>query len=440
MTINHMTVMENAAAAKDASRRLAATPLSVRNAALLGIADALYAARETIFAANARDLAAAQSLPAPLLKRLKYDAHKLDESIAELHAIAAQPDPIGRTLVSTQIADSLELYRVSCPIGVIGMVFESRPDALVQIAALCLKTGNSVLLKGGSEALETNRALFAVLNAAALDAGIPDGWAALLESREDVASMLALDEYISLLIPRGSNAFVQYIMDNTKIPVLGHAEGLCHVYMDRYNGGAAGRDEFITMATKIVRDSKLQYPAVCNAIETLLIHADIAEDALPIIAKGMSECELRGDERTRAIVDCIPASVEDWDTEYLDAILSIRVVSSLDEAIAHINRHGSGHTDAIVTLSAENATRFLNEVDSADVFWNCSTRFADGYRFGLGAEVGVSTTKIQARGPVGMDGLMTYKYKLIGAGQTVQGFADGEWTYAHTPIRKECPV
>ncbi|GHU71638.1 gamma-glutamyl phosphate reductase [Clostridia bacterium] len=407
-------IIKSARNAKNASRKLAALPLAGRNDALLSMADALQRNSGAIFDANAKDLAAASSLPEPIIKRLRYDEHKLLESVNELQSLAALPDPLNRTLMSTTLADSLDLYRVTCPLGVIGMIFESRPDALVQIAALCLKTGNAVLLKGGSEARHTNRALFEAITGIG---GIPSGWAALLESREDVAAMLGLDEYISLLIPRGSGQFVRYIMDNTRIPVLGHAEGLCHVYVDE--------SADIEMAARIVRDSKLQYPAVCNAAETLLVHQAIAEQAIPSIRAAMPECEFRDDG---------------FDTEYLDRIISVRVVPNLDEAIAHINRYGSGHTDAIVTTSKTNASRFMNEVDSADVFWNCSTRFSDGYRFGLGAEVGVSTSKIHARGPVGMEGLTTYKYKLIGGGHTVGEFADGLRQYTHNRTDSDCPV
>ncbi|MDR1598585.1 MAG: glutamate-5-semialdehyde dehydrogenase [Oscillospiraceae bacterium] len=409
-----MPLLDDARSAREASRKLAATPLAGRNAALLAIADALASNSEAIFAANRMDLADAASLPEPLAKRLRYDGHKLQESVAELRALAALPDPLGRALNSTRLADGLELYRVSCPLGVIGMVFESRPDALVQIAALCLKTGNAVLLKGGSEARRTNRALYDVVTRAG---NVAPGWCALLESREDVHAMLRLDGYIDLLIPRGSGGFVKFIMDNTKIPVMGHAEGLCHVYVDR--------DADPDMAVSVVRDSKTQYPAVCNAAETLLIHKDVADRILPMIRAAMPDCEFRDDG---------------WDTEYLDMIISVRTVSGLEEAIAHINRYGSGHTDAIVTSDPAAAARFMDGVDSAGVFWNASTRFADGYRYGLGAEVGVSTGKLHARGPVGMEGLTTYKYKLLGHGDTVGEFADGKRGFKHEPLDRECPL
>ncbi|MDR0395690.1 MAG: glutamate-5-semialdehyde dehydrogenase [Oscillospiraceae bacterium] len=409
-----MRLLDEARAAKDASRKLAAASISVRNGALAAIADSLSADSESIFAANRLDLADASSLPEPLVKRLRYDEHKLRESIDELRALAALPDPLGRTLESTLLAEGLELYRVSCPLGVIGMIFESRPDALVQIAALCLKTGNAVMLKGGSEARRTNRALFDALIRAVPE---PGGWCALLESRQDVNAMLGLDEYIDLLIPRGGGGFVKYIMDNTRIPVMGHAEGLCHVYVDK--------DADPDMAARVVRDSKMQYPAVCNAAETLLVHEAAAKSVLPAIRAALPDCEFRDDG---------------WDTEYLDRIISVRIVPSLDEAIAHINKYGSGHTDAIVTPSAQAAARFMNEVDGADVFWNASTRFSDGYRFGLGAEVGVSTGKLHARGPVGMEGLTTYKYKLIGRGDTVGAFADGSRKFIHEPLNRDCPL
>ncbi|HML45312.1 MAG TPA: glutamate-5-semialdehyde dehydrogenase, partial [Clostridia bacterium] len=286
--------------------------------------------------------------------------------------------------------------------------------------------------KGGREALETNRALYDVLNRAALKAGLPQGWAALLETREDVAEMLALDEYIDLMIPRGSNAFVRHIIDNSRIPVMGHADGLCHVYVDQ----AADLD----MALSVVKDSKLQYVAVCNACETLLVHEAAASAFLPRLAQTLENTKLIGCEKTRAIIPCEPATEADWDTEYLDRILSIRVVGSLEEAIEHVNAHGSKHTDAIVTGDEAAAAEFLSKVDSAGVFWNCSTRFADGYRYGFGAEVGVATGKIHARGPVGLEGLTIYKYKLLGQGHTVQAFAEGECCFTHRPLNEECPL
>jgi glutamate-5-semialdehyde dehydrogenase len=306
---------------------------------------------------------------------------------------------------------------VSCPIGVIGVVFESRPDALVQISTLCLKSGNSVLLKGGSEAANTNRILTETIAEASENAGLPAGWIQLLETRQDVAEMLALEEHIDLIIPRGSNEFVRYIMSNTNIPVLGHADGICHVYV-------AG-DADPEMAVNVTVDSKCQYVAVCNAAETLLVDAAIAETFLPKVKAALEQngVEIRGCEKTASIIDVKPATEDDWSTEYLDYILSIKVVDDLEAAIDHINRYGSGHTDSIVTADKGKAERFMSLVDSGNVFWNCSTRFSDGFRYNLGAEVGISTNKIHARGPVGLEGLLIYKWQLSGTGQIVADYS-----------------
>ena len=309
------------------------------------------------------------------------------------------PDPVGKTLDSTELDKELELYRVSCPIGVIGVIFESRPDALVQISTLCLKSGNSVLLKGGREALCTNRILAEIIREATEKSGIPSGWIQLLETRDDVNEMLKMDQYIDLIIPRGSNEFVKFIMENSNIAVLGHADGICHCYVDA--------DADIKMAVDIVVDSKTQYVAVCNATETLLVHKDAAKEFLPLLKEEMlkKNVELVGCERTREIIDVAASSDEDWKTEYLDYKLSIKIVDNTAEAIDHINTYGSGHTDSIITSNKENAELFMNLVDSGNVFWNCSTRFSDGFRYGFGAEVGISTNKIHARGPVGLEGL-----------------------------------
>ena len=403
-----MSISETAAAAKAASIRLAAVGTEQKNAVLAEIAAALGASAEQIIAANKADLAAAEEnkLTAPLLKRLKFDEGKLAVVCVGIESLIKLPDPAGQTISVTELDTGLELYKVSCPIGVTGVVFESRPDALVQISTLCLKSGNAVLLKGGSEAANTNRILAEVIAQATEKAGMPQGWIQLLETRQDVAEMLAQDEHIDLIIPRGSNEFVRYIMDNTNIPVLGHADGICHVYID----GDADMD----MAVNIAVDSKCQYVAVCNAAETLLVDSRIARDFLPKVKAALDEreVELRGCEKTAAIIDVKPATEEDWSTEYLDYTLSIKVVAGLDEAIDHINRYGSGHTDAIVTQKKAAAERFMSLVDSGNVFHNCSTRFSDGFRYGLGAEVGISTNKIHARGPVGLEGLVIYKYKL----------------------------
>lgn len=407
-----------------------------RNEALSVLADVLYENRERIYQANRADLeaAAADSLAAPLLHRLTFGSEKLDQVIRGLHALRDLPDPLNRTLTATEIADSLKLYRVSCPIGVIGVIFESRPDALIQISSLCIKSGNSVLLKGGREALNTNRILCDLIREALEKTGLPADTAQLLESREDVAQMLKEDTLIDLIIPRGSNSFVRYIMDNSRIPVLGHSDGICHVYIDR--------DADLHKALKISLDSKTQNVAVCNAMETLLVHRDIATVFLPEAARMFSSAgvEVRGDAETGRLITCVPASDRDWSSEYLDYIVSVRIVSSPEDAVDHINRYGSHHTDSIVTENPDTASAFLNRVDSAGVYWNVSTRFADGFVYGLGAEVGIATGKLHARGPMGMEGLTTYKYKLIGSGQTMTEVKNGVIRYTHRPLHEDCPI
>ena len=414
-----MSISEIAVAAKSASIRLAAVETDVKNNALAQIAGAIRQNVERIVAANEQDLSAAEkdNLAAPLLKRLKFDEGKIAQVIAGIESLIKLNDPVGKTLSATELDAGLDLYKVSCPIGVIGVVFESRPDALVQISTLCLKSGNCVLLKGGSEAANTNRILAEIIAGASEKAGLPSGWIQLLRTRQDVAEMLALEEHIDLIIPRGSNEFVRYIMSNTNIPVLGHADGICHVYVD----GEADLD----MAVNVTVDSKCQYVAVCNAAETLLVDDRIAETFLPKVKTALEQknVELRGCEKTASIIDVKPATEEDWSTEYLDYILSIKVVDGLDAAIDHINRYGSGHTDSIVTADKSKAERFMALVDSGNVFWNCSTRFSDGYRYNLGAEVGISTNKIHARGPVGLEGLLIYKWKLSGTGQIVADYS-----------------
>lgn len=415
--------------ARQAAYRLAVLSVEERNAALKGIQESLKKHKESIFAENALDMAQAEqeNLAMPLLKRLKFDEAKLADVLAGLDSLIALPDPLGKVTLARELTPGLNLYRVSCPIGVIGVVFESRPDALVQIAALCLKSGNAALLKGGREALRSNRALMAAMQEGTKDI-LPTGWAALLETRDDVNDMLTQDESIDLIVPRGSNAFVKYIMEHTSIPVMGHAEGLCHTYVD------ASAD--VDMAVKVTVDAKTQALAVCNATETLLVHKDIAAAFLPKCAEELKAkgVELRGDERTREIIACAPAMEADWDTEYLNAIVSIKIVDSIEEAIAHINRHGSHHTDAIIAADETAQKRFLSAVDSAGVYVNCSTRFADGFRYGFGAEVGISTGKLHARGPVGVEGLCTYKYQLIGSGQTVEETVNGTISYTHKDL------
>ena len=428
-----MSITEVAALARQASTRLAAAKTDPKNQALELIRQALLDNADAIIAANQQDLAQAEkdNLAAPLLKRLKFDQSKIDGVCEGIQSLIGIDDPVGQTLTATELDDGLELYKVTCSIGVIGVIFESRPDALVQISTLCLKSGNAVLLKGGSEAMQTNRILAETISNAAASAGLPDGWMGLLETRGDVAEMLKLDEHIDLIIPRGSNEFVRHIMNNSNIPVLGHADGICHVYIDA--------DADVDMAVNIAVDSKCQYVAVCNAEETLLVHEKIAGDVLPKLKQALEakDVEIRGCDKTLAIIDVKAATEEDWKTEYLDYILSVRVVDSLETAIDHINTYGSGHTDAIVTQNKDTAMAFMDLVDSGDVFWNASTRFSDGFRYGLGAEVGISTNKIHARGPVGLEGLLIYKWRMIGSGHIVADYsgADGK-KFTHKKLNK----
>lgn len=421
---------------RSAAWTLAASSLQERNAALLLMAEELNARRDAIFAANAADVADAETsqLAAPLLGRLTFREEKLRAVTEGLRALTTLPDPIGQTTLARELTQGLNLYRVTCPIGVIGVIFESRPDALVQIASLALKSGNAVLLKGGREAMRTNAALCDALRAAAQKAGLPADFAQLMESREDVAAMLKEDTLIDLIIPRGSNAFVRYIMDNSRIPVLGHADGICHVYVDR--------DADIDMAVSIAVDSKTQNVSVCNAMETLLVHRDIAPTFLPGVCAALREKNVRllGDDSARAIVPMEKATEADWRTEYLDLVLSIRVVPDLDAAIDHVNRYGSHHTDCIVTADDAAARTFLTRVDSAGVYHNVSTRFADGFVYGFGAEVGIATGKIHARGPMGLEGLTTFKYKLLGSGQLMAEMKRGDRTYTHRDLSESCPM
>lgn len=428
--------IEQAKIVKDASVQLSALNTEIKNKALQNIAATLLENIPAIVEANQKDIAASKenNLPAPLIKRLLFDEKKIRSTVDGIESLIRLPDPVGVTLSATQLDEGLELYKVSCPIGVIGVIFESRPDALVQISTLCLKSGNAVLLKGGSEATHTNRILAEIIANATHQSGIPDGWIQLLESRAEVNEMLKMDEYIDLIIPRGSNEFVRYIMENSRIPVLGHADGICHVYVDA--------DADLEMAIKIAIDSKTQYVAVCNAAETLLIHKDIAPQFLPRLKERLDKfpVELRGCHRTQQIIPVTPATEQDWKTEYLDYIWSIRVVDDVQEAIGHVNRYGSGHTETIVTNNARTAELFMNLCDSGNVFWNASTRFSDGYRYGLGAEVGISTNKIHARGPVGLEGLVIYKWKLIGKGHIVDDYATGARKFTHLKLNKNCPL
>ena len=431
-----MTIQIRAKAAKSASLRLAALDGATKNKALEAIAIRLEARKAEVIAANREDYARsqAQHLDGPLLKRLVFEDEKLSEVTAGIRSLIKLQDPVGQTKLATQLDEGLDLYRISCPIGVIGVIFESRPDALVQISTLCLKSGNSVLLKGGSEASSTNRILTEIISEATAEAGVPAGWIQLIETRADVNEMLKLSEDIDLLIPRGSNDFVKYIMDHSSIPVLGHADGVCHIYLHE--------DADPEKVVPIIVDAKTQYVAACNTMETLLVHHKVASQFLPAIKEALEakSVVLVGCPETRQILPIGEATEQDWRTEYVDYKLSIKIVSSLEDAIEHINTYGSGHTDAILTKSEATAKTFMALVDAANVFWNCSTRFSDGFRYGFGAEVGISTSKIHARGPVGLDGLMIYKYKLIGHGQTVGDFASGRLSYKHQPLNQDCPV
>ena len=421
------------------SAALALAPLSdeVRNRALATMADAIDENAERILEANAEDVAEAEPLVAsgemsePLLRRLELSERKIAQMAEGVRAVAALPDPLGVARMATLLDEELTLRRITCPLGVIAAVFESRPDALVQIASLCLKSGNAAILKGGREAAHTNRLMTELLNdAASTVAEVPADALQLVEAREDVQALLSRDDAVDLVIPRGSNEFVRYIKEHSNIPVLGHADGICHLYVDEAAETA--------MAVRLALDAKTQYPAVCNAIETLLVHEKKAGEFLPLAAKALDEkgVAIRGCDATRAILGSAgAASEEDWKTEYLDLILSVRVVESLVEAVDHINRYGSRHTDAIVTADEAAARTFLSRVDAASVMWNASTRLADGFRYGFGAEVGIATDKIHARGPVGLEGLVTYKYQLEGNGHLVSDYegADAR-AFLHRPI------
>lgn len=416
---------------KSASPSMAASTLSMRNQTLLALADSLRSHAEEIFAANREDLAAAQrdKLSPALLSRLKFDEQKLQTSISGLESLSALPDPTGRVLLKRELDRGLVLTKVTVPIGVIGIIFEARPDAMIQVASLCIKSGNCAVLKGGKESLHTNRLLFSLIYDCALKCDLPP--ACLLHATEhaQITELLSFDHLVDLLIPRGSNAFVRYIMDHTNIPVMGHAGGVCHIYVDR--------DADTESALPIILDAKTQYPAACNAVETLLIHRDLASTFLPAVTQLLKTngVQIRG---TREVMELLAGNdiMEDADftTEYNDRILSIKLVSGVEEAVLHINTYGSHHTDAILTENDKTAEYFLQMVDSAGVYRNCSTRFADGYRYGFGAEVGIATGKLHARGPVSLDGLVTYKYRLIGEGQTVTEYASGEKQFHHRDL------
>lgn len=410
---------------KEDSHKMADLSLEVRNIALQAIADSLQDNQKHILEANNSDMekAKADGLPDPIIKRLSFNQHKISDVIDGIQSLIRLEDPLFHTLLKRELDKDLVLHKVTCPIGVIGVIFESRPDALVQIATLCLKSGNCSILKGGSEAFNTNRILFEIIHKACTSSGIPEGFLTLIENRSDIDALLKCHEDIDLLIPRGSNAFVQYIMEHSKIPVMGHADGVCHIYVDK--------DCDIEKAIRIIIDAKTQYVAACNTLESLLIHKAVAPKLLPALKKALEDKNvlIKGSPKIIDIIQCQEAETSDWETEYLDLTLSIKTVETLDEAIAHINHYGSHHTDCIITEDRKAAEKFMLLVDSAGVYQNCSTRFADGFRYGFGAEVGISTGKLHARGPVGLEGLVTYKYRLYGRGQIVEDYATGKKSF-----------
>ncbi|WP_346291994.1 glutamate-5-semialdehyde dehydrogenase [Sphaerothrix gracilis] len=405
---------------RQAAQQLAGLATAERNQAIEAIAQALEAAAPEIVAANQADCEAAlaDNLAKPLYGRLKLDETKLKGAIAGVRSVAQLDDPVGQVQIHRQLDDGLTLKRITCPLGVLGIIFESRPDAVMQISSLAIKSGNGVILKGGKEAVRSCQALVKAIRQGLTQAGVNPEAVQLLTTREETQALLALDSYIDLIIPRGSNAFVRYVQENTRIPVLGHADGVCHLYVD-----AAAEVE---KAVKIAVDAKTDYPSACNTIETLLVHQAIAPQFLPAVAQALEalQVKLRGDELTRQWLPLIkPATEADWSTEYSDLVLAIRVVDSSAAAIAHINTYGSRHTDAIVTEDAATAAQFMSQVDAAGVYHNCSTRFADGFRYGFGAEVGISTQQMPPRGPVGLEGLVTYKYQVVGNGHIAAEYA-----------------
>ena len=426
-----MNIHDETLKMKLASPLLSALSLETRNKALALIRESLNAHKEEIFEANRKDLALAEEtgVPAPVKKRLKFDEAKLSDVTEELTGLMALPDPLRNITLARELDQGLTLYRVTCPIGVIGVIFEARPDALVQISSLCLKSGNCAILKGGKETTWTNRVLFSIIHQAAIDAGLPENCLLQAEQHNEIDELLECHDTVDLLIPRGSNAFVQYIMNHTNIPVLGHADGVCHIYVDKEYDKET--------AIPLIVDAKTQYPAACNAVETVLIHRDVAKDFLPDLAKALKDAgvKLRGTEEVNEItpVEIIPES-ESFHHEYVDLIIALKIVGGVDEAINHINTYGSHHTDCILTQNAETAEKFMTLVDSANVYQNASTRFADGFRYGFGAEVGISTSKIHARGPVGLEGLLSYKYKLFGHGDIVGDYASGKKHFIHKDL------
>jgi glutamate-5-semialdehyde dehydrogenase len=424
--------------AREASRKLALLSGETRKATLLAIADALEGNGERILAANAKDCSAAERLvsngemtPA-LLSRLRIKESGVAEMASRVREVANLPDPLGKRLAATELDQGLILHKESCPLGVIAVVFESRPDVVPQVASLALKSGNAVLLKGGAEAASSSESIVAVWRETLCRfPDVPQESIHLLQSRSDVMNLLRLQGEVDLLIPRGSKEFVAFMEQNSRIPVLGHGEGICHVFVDR----AADVNKAVT----VTLDSKVQFPAACNSVETLLVHNDVAAAFLPRVVAELrrAKVEVRGCPRVLSLLPeakLVPAIEKDWSTEYSDLILSVRIVDTVEQGLEHIHRYGSKHTECIVTEDQAVAERFLQEVDAAGVFHNASTRFADGYRYGLGAEVGISNGKLHARGPMGIEGLTTYKYKLRGNGHIVAEYCSGVRHFKHKPL------
>jgi len=431
-------VIKKAREAREASYLLAKLSTGVKDQALYKIADSIWQHKEELVESNRKDIETAEmmlrrkEITKAMMTRLELNNEKIQRITDMVRSVASLDDPIGKTEYSIELDKGLELYRVTSPIGVIAVIFESRPDVLPQIASLCLKSGNSILLKGGSEARHSNQQLFSIIKDAVNV--LPEGWIQLIEARKEIDELLKLDGYVDLIIPRGSNDFVRYIQNNTRIPVLGHADGVCHVYVDN--------EADVDMAVNVCYDAKVQYPSVCNAVDTILIHEEIADKFLPhMVDRFMKRnVEMRGCSRVLESVKggVREATSEDWGAEYLDYIVSMKVVDDVDEAINHINTLGSHHTDAIITSNEKTAHRFMASLDSANVFWNASTRFSDGYRYGLGSEVGISTGKIHVRGPTGLEGLTIYKYYLEGDGHIVADYEDNKSKkFTHKPIDKE---
>lgn len=433
------TIKEKACSAKKKSYSLCASSLQERNLFLEKLLILLKQKASFIIDENKKDLCCAkeQNLSTAMVKRLELSSSKIDTMIASIKQLILLPDPLGVVQIDRLLDNDLRLTRLSVPVGLIGVIFESRPDAFIQIATLAIKSGNCVILKGGKEATFSNNALFSLVQEASQQAdkeigkSIFEGTIVLAQNREEINALLSLDEVIDLMIPRGSNELVRYIKEHTKIPVLGHADGICHFYIDK----EVNIDQAITLCV----DGKTQYPAVCNALETILVHKDIAPLFLPLLKEAFSKdpmkvVEIRGDETCCSIIEANKAIDEDWSSEYGDLIVSIKVVNDIDEAITHINRYGSHHTDGIATTNIQSANYFMETVDSSTVTTNASTRFADGFRYGFGAEVGISTSKIHARGPVGLEGLTIYKYRLVGDGNIVSDYVLGKKNFLHKDL------